>query len=139
MNATVVKLNSLPDSYRPATDDHCFLLCQGLSLIFLLISAVEIRGLGIKFGSAGIYHLIHRQDMPLVASLSYLLRQPVGQGSHLLIGKTQPLRLPQKLRYQWFGKKPPLHAHNIMELIHETGVYTGDLAKLSRRGFSAQC
>src|SRR4030042_2000476 len=98
MNATVVKLNSLPDAYRPTADDHSFLLSQRLSFIFLLISAVEIRGLGIKFGSASIYHLVHRPDVPLVASLSYLLRQPIGQSAHLLIGKAQPLRLPQTLR-----------------------------------------
>ena len=94
MNAAIVKLNPLSDAYRPATYDDSFLLCQRLGFIFLLIGAVKIRSLGIKFSGAGIYHLVHRANLPFVTSLSYLLRQPVGQSAYLLIREAESLGLP---------------------------------------------
>ena len=138
VNAAIIKLDSLPDAYRPATNDHGFLLCQRPGFIFLLISAVEIRGLGIEFGGASIHHLEHRADLPFVAGLSHLLRQSVSQSAYLLIGKAQSLRLPEKFGRQRLGEELPLHVHDILELIHEPRVYAGEPAKLFSRGFPSQ-
>ena len=125
VDAAVVELNPLADADRPAADDHRRLLLIRQGLVFLLVGGVEVGGGGVELGGQGVHHLVDGADVPVPAELAHLLRQPVGQGSNLLVREAQPFGPFKQLRLQLLRQEFLFHIYDVAQLGQEQGVYAG--------------
>src|SRR2546426_12128846 len=81
-HATIVELHPLPDSVRPAPEDHDSLGAEGLRLVLGVVRAVEVRCRGRKFAGAGVHGLVGGGPIP-----------PPARPTHRLLG--DPAQRPE--------------------------------------------
>ena len=91
MNATVVELDTLADADGAGADDDSPAAGHCLGLVFLLVGAVEIRGLGGELCGAGVDHLVDGTEAPELAEVADLLGEAVGEGADVVVGEAETL------------------------------------------------
>ena len=65
--AAVIKLNSLPDTIRPTSQDNDFFLFSRSRLVFVFVRGIEIWRVALEFRSAGVHAFVNRHDATFLA------------------------------------------------------------------------
>ena len=63
VNGGIIKFHSLTYSYRSRAEHDHFLFIGNYRFVLVLIRRIEIWYIAFKFRSAGIYHLVHRENV----------------------------------------------------------------------------
>ncbi len=139
MAAAVVELDPLPDTVRPAAENHdaAFLRLLGRCFVFVLVGRVEVRRVGLELGRAGIDRFERRHDpAPLALSAHVHLGGAPNRGQ-LAVREAELLRLPELpiayLRQAADLAKLLLHLYDFAEVVEEPGVDAGQLVDLIDR------
>ncbi|MBA7519942.1 hypothetical protein ES705_12030 [subsurface metagenome] len=72
MDTAIVKFNALTNANRSTANNYCFVFLDRLSLILLLIGAIEVGGISTKLSGTGIHYLINGADIPAMTQLPHL-------------------------------------------------------------------
>ena len=130
MYAAVVKLDTLADPVRAATQHHDLVTVGRRSFALFIVGGVHVGGVGRKLGGTGIHPLVDRQNVVLVAQLAHLAFRHAQQLTQTRIGKTLALEDTQEFRCQ---RQHAAFHHLLFELddlfdLHqEPGVNLGQL------------
>ncbi len=107
MAAAVVKLNALPDTIRPRTENNDLRLVRRRRFILFVVGRVEIRRHRLKLCRARIYQLEDRPDALRLAQLAHALHAVVAFQFPLrrnaLVAQPKPLQPSQILRADRLG------------------------------------
>ncbi len=90
MHTAIIELDPLPDPVRPASQDNDFFPLADLSLAFLLVGRIQIRGIGRELGGTGIDPLVHRSYVMFVAYVTYFRFLGIQQLGQTGVGKPLP-------------------------------------------------
>ena len=115
-----------------AADDEGLGARRRLGLVLLLVGAVEVGCERLELRGAGVDHLVHGADVPVVAEAANLVRGHVCQLANYVVGESQPLGLPEQLAVQVGGEQPLLHVGYVLEGAHEPAVYAGPAGQVLR-------
>ena len=89
MNATVIKLYTLPDPVGTPSDNHHLFRISAAAFILFIIGGIVVRGVGLEFGGAGIHKFIYRCNALLLPQVSHLRLGHTRNVADLAVGKTE--------------------------------------------------
>ena len=138
VDRAVVELDALADANGAAADDERLGAGRRLGLVLLLVGAVKVGRERLELRGAGVDHLVHGADVPVLAQAANLLRGHVCQLAHHGVGESQPLRLPHQLAVQVAREQPLFHVGYVLEGAHEPAVYAGAAGQVLRADAFAQ-
>src|SRR5262249_50303456 len=95
MNAAVVKLDTLTNSIRTASEDHDSLAVASSRLVFFAISGIIIGSVGLELCGTGIDKTVGRKDCLPNPPRSYLGFGGIGKMGNLSIGESELLDSPE--------------------------------------------
>ena len=130
-HATVVELNSLPDAVRAAAENDDRLLPRLWRLTLLVVAAVQVRRRRREFTSAGVDHLVGRdnpQGNPARAGFQLRFTAKIGE---LFVGEAEALHSPKDiLVYGSQSGERPLGREQLHQLRQKPAIDPGELIDL---------
>ena len=125
VHRAIVELDALPDAYRPAAHYERLARVHRKGFVLFFVGAVKVGRERFELGGAGVHHLVHGTQVPLVTQVADLLRGAVGQLANLHIRKSEPLRAPEPVRVQVRRQQFFFHQRDVLERAREPGVDAG--------------
>ena len=125
MNAAVIKLDTLSDPVRSATQHHDFFTIGGVGFAFFLIGRIHVRGTGRKFTGTRVNALVHRAHVQYAtqfANLAVFNFQQLGQTT---IGEALALQRQQHVLVQHLDRlcvQPEFDIDDFLDLSKEPGI-----------------
>ena len=140
MYGAIVKLDALTDTNGAGTKNENLLLSAGaLCLALSAVNGVIVRGVRLELCRAGIYHLVDRANVVVVAKRCDLCFLLAGESRDDVIRELHTLCFLQKRGRQLFSLEGMLHLRQDCDLINKPKVDLGDLVNLFFRNALAQC
>src|SRR4051794_1604519 len=138
MTTAIIKLNSLPDTIRPAAqDNYLFAICRR-GFVFLFIRGVEVGREALELSGTGIDALINWLQTGTFTLLAdcpsrHFLTLPREHTRKSLVAVTHPLRLTKIVvsdRRQILLLQRVLLVGDLLQLLEEPAVHAGHLMDL---------
>ena len=118
----VVELDTLTDTDRARTEHHDFLLVAHDRLILLLVRRVEVGHIGRELATAGIDHLVNREDAVLLTHEVHIVLALTPELADVLIAKAHLLGILQRLHIAYVITYHLLELDDVLELLQEEHV-----------------
>jgi hypothetical protein len=90
--AAIIELNTLPDTVRPAAEDHHFLRGVALHLVVpAVVGRVIVRRVSLELGGAGVHQPIARHEAEFFSQRANVVLGLPGQMRNLPVGEAERL------------------------------------------------